>query len=197
MTVLSASEIKGYAVQAGVTGQNATIATAIALAESDGNTDAIGHNSNGTDDFGVWQINSSHAALLNSHNWRDPSDNAAMMFSISNGGRNWAPWSTFKSGAYLAHLAAASGAPDTNVTGGVTTVGDTQSGFSGIQKAVTTLTDPHIWARVGMVLGGGALVMTAFYLGSPVKAGQVIKYLPLPTAGIAKAASVATKLTGK
>jgi hypothetical protein len=36
------------------------IAVAIALAESGGRTDAHHHNTNGTDDDGVWQINSVH-----------------------------------------------------------------------------------------------------------------------------------------
>jgi hypothetical protein len=197
MPTLSASEIKGYAVQAGITGQNATIATAIALAESGGDTDVTHVNRNGSTDYGLWQINSVHSALLNGHNWRDPSDNAAMMFSISNGGKNWSPWSTYKSGAYLTHMAAASAGADTSVTGGVTTIGNDDSSFSSIQKAVTTLTDPHLWVRVGEVLGGVALLMVALYMSSPVKASSVVKYLPLPTSGIAKAAGVMSKVVAK
>lgn len=185
MPTLSASAIKGYAVQAGVTGQNATIATAIALAESGGDTDVIHHNSNGSDDFGVWQINSVHSTLLNSHNWRDPSDNAAMMFSISNGGRNWSPWSTFKSGAYLAHMSAASAAPDTSVTGGVTTVGSTENPFTALQNFAQIISNPHTWARLGLVVGGGFLIMTAFHISIPI---------PIPIVG--KLANSVTKLQG-
>lgn len=185
MPKLSASEIKGYAVKAGVTGQNAVIATAIALAESKGDTDAIHHNSNGTVDYGVWQINSVHGALLNSHNWRDPSDNAEMMFTISNGGRNWSPWSTFKSGAYVAYLSAASAPADTTVTGGVTTIGDTANPFSALQNFAQLISNPHTWTRLGLVAGGGLLIMTAFHISIPI---------PIPIVG--KLANSVTKLQG-
>ena len=184
MPKLSASEIKGYAIKAGVTGQNATIATAIALAESDGDTDAINTaNRNGSTDYGLWQINSVHSALLNSHNWRDPADNAAMMFSISNGGRNWTPWSTFTSGKYLAHMAAASGAADTSVTGGVTTVGNTENPFTALQNFATMISNPHNWVRLGLVVGGGIMVMTALHITVPI---------PIPIVG--KIASKAVQL---
>lgn len=164
MPVLSASQIAGYAAKAGVKGQNIVIATAIALAESSGDTDVTHVNSDGSTDYGVWQINSVHADLLAGHNWRDPADNAAMMFSISNGGTNWKPWSTYKSGAYLKHMAEASATPDTSVTGGdITTVSNTDNPFSALQQFAQAISDPHNWTRFGMVIAGGVCILVAVH----------------------------------
>lgn len=182
MPTLSASQIAGYAVKAGVTGQNVAIATAIALAESGGDTDVVSpQNRNGTYDFGLWQVNEVHKDLLASHNWRDPADNAAMMFEISNGGKNWSPWSTYKSGAYLTHLSAASVTPDTSVTGGVTTVSSGSNPFTALQNFAQLISNPHTWVRMGLVVGGGLMIMSAFHISIPI---------PIPVVGkIAKAAT--------
>jgi hypothetical protein len=186
MPTLSASEIAGYAQKAGVTGQNIVIATAIALAESSGDTDAINTaNRNGSTDYGLWQINSVHSALLNGHNWRDPADNAAMMYSISNGGKNWSPWSSYKSGAYLAHLGAAGVTPDSSVTGGVTTVGSTSNPFTALQNFAQIISNPHTWVRLGLIVGGGLMLMSALHISVPV---------PIPVVG--KIVKAATNLQG-
>src|ERR1044072_4069643 len=42
---------------------NLTLAVAIALAESGCNPAALGHNTNGTTDRGLWQINSIHTGV--------------------------------------------------------------------------------------------------------------------------------------
>jgi hypothetical protein len=172
MPTLSASQIAGYAKNAGLSGQNVSIATAIALAESSGNTEITHTNSNGSTDYGLWQINSVHSDLLNGADWRDPAQNAKMMISISNNGTNWKPWSTFTSGAYLAHLSAANAAvPDTSVgpaTGGVqtagfNTVGDFTASLTTIQQFAQAISDPHNWLRLGMILGGSVMLLVAIH----------------------------------
>lgn len=109
---LSANEIGLYAKQAGFPDASIPTAVAIALAESSGNPSA--HNAVPPDDsYGLWQINmlgpllqerlkafgiSSASALL------DPMINAKAAFIVSNGGKNFNPWTTFTSGAYQKYL---------------------------------------------------------------------------------------------
>lgn len=163
MPTLSASQIAGYAQNAGVSGQNVSIATAIALAESGGVTDVQSKpNTNGTVDLGLWQINSVHQDLLNNADWRDPAQNAKMMFSISSGGTNWKPWSTFTSGAYLAHLSAANSAvPDTSVN--AVDTASSSNPLSAIQQFAQLISDPHTWVRLGLVIGGSIALLVAIH----------------------------------
>ena len=84
------------------------IAVAVALAESAGDPKATNHNTNGSVDFGLWQINTVHGALLTTGAWCLPADNAAMAHTVwTRAGGSWTPWATYNSGSYLAHLAAA------------------------------------------------------------------------------------------
>lgn len=72
------------------TGFEAWQAAAVALAESGGNPQATGHNTNGTTDIGLWQINSSHGAEAS----YDPVANARAAYAIRHGANSWAPWCT-------------------------------------------------------------------------------------------------------
>lgn len=177
MPTLPASAIAGYAKNAGVTGQNIVIATAIALAESGGNSDAMSPpNTNGTTDYGLWQINSVHQDLLSGKDWRDPAQNAQMMFTISNGGTNWRPWSTFNNGAYLAHLGQANGVvPDTSVgPGGVQPV-SLASDFTALQNFAHVISDPHTWLRLGMIVGGSIMLLIAVHKSVDVHVPAIAK----------------------
>lgn len=77
------------------------MAAAIALAESFGDEHAIGDNSSS---FGLWQIHVpahpeySRAELMN------PEQNAVAAYRISGGGRSWAAWTTYNTGAYRKYL---------------------------------------------------------------------------------------------
>ncbi|HEX3958392.1 MAG TPA: transglycosylase SLT domain-containing protein [Trebonia sp.] len=71
---------------------SAFMAAEIARAESGGNPNAISP----TDDYGLWQINASNGALAT----LDPFKNAKSAIILSDDGRNWAPWTTYTSGAY-------------------------------------------------------------------------------------------------
>lgn len=102
MATLTIPQIAQLAVNVGLKqGHNLYVCVAIAMAESSGRTDAVNQNSNGTKDVGVWQINDVHSVLWGTNDDRtDPNRNAKYMYSVSNSGINWAPWSTYQNGAY-------------------------------------------------------------------------------------------------
>lgn len=96
---LGAEEIYAYARAAGFSPDQAVTMTAIALAESGGNTQA--HNPNGEDSRGLWQINM--AAHANA-DWAqgldlyNPRDNAIAAWHISGEGGDIGPWTVTHSG---------------------------------------------------------------------------------------------------
>lgn len=77
------------------------IAYAVCMAESGGNPNARGVNTNGTDDVGLMQINSVHVPRLISSNDRlDPNKNMQAAYSIYMGS-GWKAWSAYNNGKYL------------------------------------------------------------------------------------------------
>jgi len=78
-------------------------AAAIALAESGGRPKAVGDK--GTS-IGLWQINvyTCPKRFADVGSLKNAGFNAEAMSVMSNGGTNWEPWSTFRSGAYRKHL---------------------------------------------------------------------------------------------
>ena len=96
-------------VQAGGSQRLSPVMAAIALAESGGNPKATHHNSNGSTDYGLWQINSVHhynPQLLLSN----PVYNAKAAVSIEKGSGLGA-WSSFNNGSYKKFLNVGSGLP--------------------------------------------------------------------------------------
>ena len=93
-------------IQAGGSPKLANTMAAIALAESGGIENATNQDSNGTTDYGLWQINSSHgynsAKLLT-----DPMYNAQAAVAIEKS-QGLTAWSTYNSGAYKQFLQGAS-----------------------------------------------------------------------------------------
>jgi hypothetical protein len=92
------------------------IALAIARAESGWRSDAV----NPADaappkwgpSIGLWQVRSLAAdrgtgRARDETRLRDPYFNARSAFSISGGGRDWSPWTVWRTGAYRAHLGVA------------------------------------------------------------------------------------------
>lgn len=106
MAYLSQSQIEMYAAAAGAA--NPSLAAAIAMAESNGNTQA--HNLVPPDDsYGLWQLNMIGAlgpdrraklGITSNSALYDPGTNARAMVLISSGGANFSAWSTYTSGAY-------------------------------------------------------------------------------------------------
>lgn len=76
---------------------SAEMAASIAMAESGGDPGATDDDGNGTVDRGYFQINSIWGSLST----YNPMANARAAVRISHDGRNWSPWTTYESGAYV------------------------------------------------------------------------------------------------
>ena len=196
---LTPKQIAVWATQAGFTGNDVTTAVAVALAESGGRIDATNTNTNGSTDYGVWQINSIHADEFAKHPQWWSVENADMAHDIFvAAGNSWKPWTTYTSGAYNMYLAQASsaassvnadgfgaGGPDStkNVTTipGVDSIAESFSAFStGVAAVAKWISDPHNWERVGLVIVGGALIVGALVVIAGDKTAAVVKKLPIP-----------------
>jgi hypothetical protein len=93
MPVLSDRDIYVIARAAGFSPDQATTFTAIALAESGGNTDAF--NGSGESSHGLWQINVASGVRANAFgDLSDPLTNARAAYEISNHGTDVSPWTT-------------------------------------------------------------------------------------------------------
>lgn len=100
---VSQAQGEGLWIAAGGPRSVAKVMGAVMMAESGGRIDAVGGpNSNGTYDYGLWQINSSHGynkqKLLS-----DPSYNAKAAVSIYHS-QGLGAWTTYTSGAYLSYM---------------------------------------------------------------------------------------------
>lgn len=81
------------------------IAAAVMRAESGCNPNAIGYNTNGTADRGLFQVNSIHADMVDGDlgSLYSPATNVATAYRIYSGG-GWERWTTYTSGKYLRYL---------------------------------------------------------------------------------------------
>lgn len=96
-------------IEAGGNPALANTMAAIALAESSGRVDATNKNSNGTTDYGLWQINSSHTQFDSQRLLSDPLYNAQAAVSVFKS-QGLTAWTTYTSGAYRQFLAGAASA---------------------------------------------------------------------------------------
>lgn len=180
MAKLSAAQIKGYASDAGFTGNDLNVAVAVALAESGGNTDA--HNGTGKDNsYGLWQINMygdmgparrGQFNLLSNDDLYKPEVNAKAAKAIHKSQGWQRGWTTYASGKYLQYMdsakAATSEKSKNNITEAVDSVKaplDNASGAinslgSTVFKGVTNLTG-IIVAIAFLVVGVVFLVMSS------------------------------------
>lgn len=103
------AQLAALAYTAGWRGKDTVIATAVALAESNGQVDAQNYNTNGTTDYGLWQVNSVHFTESDwSSEWVPPNllipeNNARAAYHVWQGS-GWQAWSTYTSGKYLAYI---------------------------------------------------------------------------------------------
>lgn len=195
---LTPPQIAQWAVQAGFSGQDLVTAVAVALAESDGRIDATNTNSDGTTDYGVWQINSVHADEFTKHPQWWSVENADMAHDIyAAAGNKWTPWSTYTSGKYTSFLLQATSAaknPDAsnvvggpgdtktiNVIPGVDSIAESLSGFTTALAGIAAwMGNAQNWERIGLVLVGGALVVGALIMVSGNSVSGVAKKIPIP-----------------
>lgn len=112
--------------QAGFGPRATDIAYAVAMAESSGN--ARSHNTNkstGDNSYGLFQINMigdmgparrKQYHLKSNDDLFDPLTNAKVAYAMSNKGRDWSPWSTYKTGAYKKYLGKSGSNDKTNLS---------------------------------------------------------------------------------
>ena len=104
---LNASQIRSLAAAAGFSGSNLDTAVAIALAESSGNTAAIGDPTLGVS-VGLWQINLKAHPEYTKQQLLDPQANANAAYAVFGDAGSFRPWTTFNTGAYQAYLPSSS-----------------------------------------------------------------------------------------
>lgn len=93
-------------------------ATAVALAESSGNTKAVSPTGCC---HGLWQINTEVHPYTKAQ-MQDPAQNAAAAFKISGGGTNWKPWTAYTTRMHVPFMLVATSAAK-SVRAGTTTGG--------------------------------------------------------------------------
>jgi hypothetical protein len=202
---MKATAIAQLAYDAGIRDRVALAkAVAIALAESGGNENAVGdvglQNAQWGPSLGLWQIRSLKAesgkgTVRDATRLKDPAFNAKSMFSISNSGKDWGPWTTWplKAAAFMpiaTPVASAvvdagkvSGAVDAGkeavagVTDGLADVG------TGVRATYEWISDRNNWMRIGKAGIGIALVVGGILV---VAVPRVADALP-----IGKAAKIA------
>lgn len=175
MSVYAAREIYRFARLAGFSPDQAVTMTAIALAESGGNSGA--HNPNGEDSRGLWQINARAHPALGRTNLYDPLTNARAAYEVSGGGRDVSAWTTTHGGtgapyvAYRAEAVAAAGASHVAADGVFTGT----EGY-GHPLGAGSATGAHPTGRVGT-----GLTNTALTGADPVGTGHPAGDGPLRT----------------
>ncbi|MEO3815972.1 transglycosylase SLT domain-containing protein [Plantactinospora sp. B24E8] len=99
----SAEQIYGFARRAGFNPDESATMTAIALAESGGNSRA--HNPYGEDSRGLWQINArAHPELARRYDLYDPLQNARAAYEVSRHGGDVSPWTVTHGGSSARYL---------------------------------------------------------------------------------------------
>src|SRR5687767_3846680 len=104
MAVISVSQARLYASQAGFSGQALNTIVAIAQAESGLNTAIQGRNTDGSIDRGILQINSRWHPEVSDGCAYDPACAFRSGWRISSSGTNFTPWVAYTNGAYLRYL---------------------------------------------------------------------------------------------
>jgi hypothetical protein len=179
--------VAALALGQGLSTDDAVIAVAVAKAESGYDPQAVNHNTNGTTDRGLWQINDvwtdtlvKAGTITHAEDLFTATTNARAMALIHRTS-GWQPWSSdpaISAGAYrteaadaVKHHTSKSGGYGITVPG-VGSVGaggsptDLVPGLSGLIDAANSasrfaslLVDPRTWLRVAEVLAGLTLVV--------------------------------------
>lgn len=160
MNTTGATEIGGQgrykrvvdaAIAAGFRGDALVIAVAVAIAESGGDARATNRNSNGSVDYGLWQINSIHRASgFDPSQAFEPHYNARWAYKISKNGTNWSPWVAFKNGRYKQFLADAKssinyGGTAQEGSSGPATASGSKSALDFVTVCLTQAGDPYVF----------------------------------------------------
>lgn len=192
--VLTLGQLARVALAGGFSPLAVPLAVAVAMAESGGKVSAVGGpNSNGTYDYGLWQINSVHG-LDSRRLTTEPFYNASAAHKIYKDARSsFRPWATFTGGKVnpnvvkdvqalggkyptVVSAGPATAAPINDPIGNAVTdaggaVADVVPGLSevadlarGVGGLVGALTDGRTWVRVVQVVGGVGMVVAGAVL---------------------------------
>jgi hypothetical protein len=194
------AQLAGLVLGVGFTPQNAITAVAIAIRESAGNSDAVGDVSLQTSTWGpsigLFQIRSLNAQKGTGGERdetanKDPVTNAKHAYSISGGGVNWKPWSTYKGiAATLGRAQTAVSHPDSTMPTGVGSPGTGSQ--PGQLNSGSTVWDAIVaWATAGVVRIGAGLAGLILILFALKKIGVSV---PMPVPPVAKVAKLAAKV---
>ncbi len=154
-------------ISAGGKKSAAPMAAAIALAESGGSVRSENHNTNGSIDRGLWQINSIHG----SQSTFDVAGNAKAAVAISKNGTDWTPWATYNEGKYKQFLGGGSGDKLGIVKLGESLAGGAVKEFNNVKNAVTAI--PKGIDAVGKGIESIASVIN--FIGSPGGTARILK----------------------
>lgn len=172
MAILSFDQLYQYALGAGFSGDPANTIAAISLAESGGNTNAYNPNDPAGGSYGITQINGVHPGAASALG--DPAAAMALAYQVSNGGTNFAPWSTYTSGAYQPFLPAGSAA-STPSDQTAAAPGATQP--AGASNGCGSILNPANWfCSLGAFAARVAGRVTLFVLALLLLAGGVAIY---------------------
>jgi len=161
-TQANANELYALARQAGFSVQDAVTATAIALAESSGTTNAWHNNrvQGGEDSYGPWQINIGWDHSMISRGTPDelvnPQKNAAAALAVAGAGadKNWCAWSVFDASCGPGHT------------------GAYRSYLPQARQAVNSVPDDQIHSIVGQLMERAQQTFTPGAAGSASAPGQ-------------------------
>lgn len=157
---LSGLQVVNAAQDAGFSSTQLATAVAVAKAESGWDPDATHYNTNGSTDYGLWQINSVHTAILASGEWSDPNANARMAKAVFDQ-QGWPAWTTWSSRAYRQYLPAAQAAvaalsSETPAASPTPCAPATPAGLAGgpirqaaVNYALDQLGKPYQWGATG------------------------------------------------
>src|SRR6478752_4384307 len=101
---LPADAIAKAAYDAGFRGEALKTAIAVVYAESGGNELSVNKNANGSEDWGLFQINSIHKDQITKAQALTALANAKYAFKLSKSGTYWKPWVGYTNGNYKQYL---------------------------------------------------------------------------------------------
>lgn len=208
---LTDAQLAGYAKGAGFSGTGLVLAVAVALAETRGHPTATAHNPTPPDNsYGPWQINMygtlgparrKQFGLSSNEDLFNVATNAKAAYAISSKGKNFAPWSTYLDGKYLAYMSRArkaAGNPDSsgdNAGGGIVQASNPFSFPGEVIDFFEFISDPITWMRAGMLIAGAGLLLFALagisgMSGNIAQAANTVTDILPQTRGIKAAAKV-------
>lgn len=155
-----------FARAAGFPENQIAMAVAVSIAEDgSGDPTAQNHNTNGSVDTGLWQINSIHGIPVSQ--LMDPQANANAAFKIwTDAGNSWRPWSTYPGKAMVFIQRGQFAAKDRSVPnpgGGPTISVDPNSSLGSITAALKFISDPNNWRRLAYFVAGLVLIVVAVF----------------------------------